>query len=156
MPNGSVMQPKTLIFIPTYNESGNVENMARQMLGLGLDADLLFMDDNSPDGTGAILDRLVKELPRLSVLHRQGKLGIGSAHIDGIRWAYDHGYERLITLDCDFTHNPADVARLMAISHGSDLVAGSRYLDRKSTRLNSSHLVISYAVFCLTKKKTIT
>ncbi|MBA3405826.1 MAG: glycosyltransferase, partial [Gemmatimonadaceae bacterium] len=122
------MQLKTLIFVPTYNERDNVENMVRQLAALGLDADLLFMDDNSPDGSGGILDRLAEEPLRLEVIHRTGKLGIGSAHIDGIRWAYDHGYDRLITLDCDFTHTPADVARVMQLCDGNDLVAGSRYL----------------------------
>ncbi|MDQ3244311.1 MAG: glycosyltransferase [Gemmatimonadota bacterium] len=122
------MPLKTLIFVPTYNERDNVENMVRQLAALGLDADLLFMDDNSPDGTGGILDRLAAEPLRLEVIHRSGKLGIGSAHIDGIRWAYDHGYDRLITLDCDFTHTPADVARVMQLCDGNDLVAGSRYM----------------------------
>lgn len=126
------MLPRTLIFIPTYNERDNVGSMVGQIVDLGLDADLLFMDDNSPDGTGDILDHLAAGLPRLSVLHRAGKLGIGSAHLDGIRWAYDHGYERLITLDCDFTHTPADVARVMALADGHDLVAGSRYMQENS------------------------
>ena len=122
------MQLKTLIFVPTCNERDNVENMVRQLAALGLDADLLFMDDNSPDGSGGILDRLAEEPLRLEVIHRTGKLGIGSAHIDGIRWAYDHGYDRLITLDCDFTHTPADVARVMHLCDGNDVVAGSRYM----------------------------
>lgn len=126
------MNPRTLIFIPTYNERDNAENMVRQIFDLGLDADLLFMDDNSPDGTGDVLDHLAAALPRMWVLHRAGKLGIGSAHLDGIRWAYDHGYERLITLDCDFTHTPADVARLMVLTEGNDLVAGSRYMQENS------------------------
>jgi dolichol-phosphate mannosyltransferase len=126
------MSPKTLVFIPTYNERDNAENMARAILALGLDADLLFMDDASPDGTGEILDRLAQEQPRLRVLHRSGKLGIGSAHLDGIRWAYDRGYERLVTLDCDFTHAPADVLRLVECSKDYDVTAGSRYLRKNS------------------------
>src|SRR6266542_1373614 len=104
------MPLKTLIFIPTYNERNNVEEMAKQILALGLDADLMFMDDNSPDGTGEILDRLARTHQRVLVRHRPEKLGIGSAHLDGVRWAYDHGYDSLITMDCDFTHSPADVA----------------------------------------------
>jgi dolichol-phosphate mannosyltransferase len=126
------MSRKTLVFVPTYNESDNVENMVRQLLALGVDADLLFIDDGSPDGTGQILDRLAVEIPRLSVLHRSGKLGIGSAHLDGIRWAYDKGYECLVTLDCDFTHSPADVPRLISLMGSHDLVAGSRYLEANS------------------------
>jgi dolichol-phosphate mannosyltransferase len=99
--------------VPTYNERHNVEKMVRDLLALPIESDLLFLDDNSPDGTGEILDRLSTEIPELTVIHRRGKLGIGSAHIDGIRWAYDHGFERLITLDCDFTHDPRDVMRLV-------------------------------------------
>lgn len=106
--------------------------MAGQLLALGLDADLLFMDDGSPDGTGEILDRLAAEHPRLTVIHRAGKLGIGSAHLDGIRWAYDHGYDRLITMDCDFTHKPAEVLRLIEYSDGYDVTVGSRYLKENS------------------------
>jgi dolichol-phosphate mannosyltransferase len=126
------MTLKTLIFIPTYNEFENVENMAEEILGLGLEADLLFMDDNSPDGTGEILDRLAAVRSRLLVVHRSGKLGIGSAHLDGIRWAYDHGYDRLITMDCDFTHSPSDVLRLIEHSEGYDVTVGSRYLREDS------------------------
>ena len=97
---------KTLIVIPTYNERENVRPMCEQIGALGLDADLLFIDDGSPDGTGALLDELTKEHPRLRVLHRPAKSGIGSAHQDGIALAYAEGYERLVTLDCDFTHSP--------------------------------------------------
>src|SRR5690349_11590310 len=101
------MSRKTLIFIPTYNERANVEPMCEQIFALGLDADLLFMDDGSPDGTGEALDGLRARYPRLRVIHRAGKNGIGSAHIEGIALAYDEGYRRLVTLDCDFTHSPS-------------------------------------------------
>jgi len=102
--------------------------MVRDLTALPIDADLLFIDDNSPDGTGAILDRLAAKNPRLTVLHRQGKLGIGSAHVAGIDWAYDHDFEFLITLDCDFTHDPGDVIRLFQNAPGYDVTVGSRYL----------------------------
>jgi dolichol-phosphate mannosyltransferase len=123
---------KTLIFIPTYDERDNVENMFRQLVALGLDADILFLDDNSPDGTGQILDNLAKDNPRLFVIHRPGRLGIGSAHVDGINWAYDHGYEILITLDCDFTHSPADVHRLLERSQTYAVTVGSRWMQSGS------------------------
>lgn len=126
------MSPKALIFIPTYNERENVENMARQLISLGLDADLHFMDDGSPDGTGEILDRLAGEFARLSVTHRSGKSGIGSAHLEGIRYAYHNGYEQLITMDCDFTHTPAEVLRLIENSDGYDVTVGSRYMRPNS------------------------
>jgi dolichol-phosphate mannosyltransferase len=95
-----------LIFIPTYNEHENVGRIIEQIEALNLDADLLFMDDNSPDGTGRLLDELATTRPRLTVMHRSGKLGIGSAHAEGINWAYAQGYRRLVTMDCDFTHSP--------------------------------------------------
>lgn len=106
--------------------------MFRQLAALGLDADILFLDDNSPDGTGQILDRLASENPRLSVIHRPGRLGIGTAHLDGIARAYNHGYDILITLDCDFTHSPADVLRLLERSDSFDLVVGSRWMKADS------------------------
>jgi dolichol-phosphate mannosyltransferase len=120
--------PRTLVFVPTYEERGNAGEMVSQLSSLGLDADLLFVDDASPDGTGDLLDELAKTHPRLTVLHRSGKLGIGSAHQDGLAWAFDRGYERLVTMDCDFTHAPADVPRLLEGSRDADLVVGSRFL----------------------------
>lgn len=123
---------KTLILIPTYNERENAQPMAEQILALGLDADLVFMDDHSPDGTGEILDRFALEHSKVSVLHRSGKLGIGSAHRDGIAFAYSQGYQRLITMDCDFTHSPADLPRLIEASHGFDVTVGSRHLRENS------------------------
>jgi dolichol-phosphate mannosyltransferase len=119
---------KTLIFVPTYDESDNVGPMVEQLVGLGLDADLLFVDDASPDGTGARLDALAATHTRLQVLHRPGRLGIGSAHQDGIAWAYERGYERIVTMDCDFTHAPVDIPRLLERSGDHDLVVGSRFL----------------------------
>jgi dolichol-phosphate mannosyltransferase len=128
----AVQPNKVLIFIPTYNESGNVERMCQELLSLPLQADLLFVDDNSPDGTGKILDCLAEEHPNLSVVHRPRKLGVGAAHLDGIRWAYQHGYETLVTMDCDFTHSPSDIPRLLEQFPGCDVVVGSRFLQKDS------------------------
>ena len=126
--------PKTLVFIPTYNERDNVEGIAAQILAQGLDADLLFMDDNSPDGTGEVLDRLAAKDSRVRVTHRTGKFGVGSAHLEGIRWAYAQGYELLVTMDCDFTHSPADMGRMIAALANHDIAVGSRYLQPGSLR----------------------
>jgi dolichol-phosphate mannosyltransferase len=123
---------RTLIFVPTYNERENVRELHRQLVALGRDYSLLFLDDNSPDGTGELLDELARTKGNLHVIHRAGKLGIGSAHIDGIVWAYDHGYDRLVTMDCDFTHSPSDIPRLVAHATGYDIVVGSRYLNENS------------------------
>jgi dolichol-phosphate mannosyltransferase len=128
----AAMPPKTLIFIPTYNEIANVGPMCEQILALGLDADLLFMDDGSPDGTGQRLDELAKGHPRLRVIHRAAKSGIGSAHYEGIDLAYREGYDRLVTLDCDFTHSPDLIPAFLARSDSADVVVGSRYLQRGS------------------------
>ncbi|MEW5694281.1 MAG: glycosyltransferase [Candidatus Hydrogenedentota bacterium] len=93
------MKNKTLVFIPTYNEK-NVENILTQIMVLNIPLDILFLDDNSPDGTGEILDNLAKKYDEVYVIHREGKMGIGSAHLEGIKWAYDNGYTKLITMDC--------------------------------------------------------
>lgn len=119
---------RTLIFIPTYNERDNVVPMCEQILALGLDADLIFMDDGSPDGTGTVLDRLAAAHPRVEIVHRACKSGIGSAHLDGIALAYERGYHRLITLDCDFTHSPSLIPLFLARVETADAVVGSRYL----------------------------
>ena len=126
------MSRETLIFIPTYNEGENIEEMVRQLLALSIDADLLFIDDNSPDGTGKILDLLAAKHSNISVQHRSGKLGIGTAHKIGLEWAYQQGYQNLVTMDCDFTHSPDYIPEFIRNSTDADIVVGSRYLQRGS------------------------
>jgi dolichol-phosphate mannosyltransferase len=125
-------RPDCLIFIPTYNEAENVGPMVEQIRALKLEADLLFVDDNSPDGTGEILDRIAARDERVRVIHREGKQGIGTAHKLGIERAYEEGYRTLITLDGDFTHPPQDIPRLLARAANCDLVVASRHLERDS------------------------
>lgn len=125
---------QTLIFIPTYNERENVEKICGEVLKCGLGAEILFIDDNSPDGTGEILDRLAKDQPSVHVLHRAAKSGIGSAHREAIRWAYAQGYTTLITMDCDFTHHPKYLAEFLQESQRYDVVVGSRYLQKDSLK----------------------
>ena len=123
------MTGQLLIFVPTYNERHNVERLCAELRALRLGADILFMDDGSPDGTGQVLDRLAAQFPDVHVVHRAAKLGIGTAHRTGIRYAYEHGYELLVTMDADFSHNPTDIPRLLdAHDDETDLVVGSRYL----------------------------
>lgn len=122
----------TLIFIPTFNEAQNVGRLFEQIWKLNLDANLLFLDDNSPDGTGEILDQLARDHPDVSVIHRVKKLGIGSAHQEGIRHAYEHGYDILITMDSDLTHSPADIRDFLAQKDRTDIVVGSRYMRHDS------------------------
>lgn len=118
--------------VPTYNEQDNAPRMVEAIHSLGLDADLLFIDDGSPDGTGRILESLRASHPRLAVRHRAGKNGIGSAHLEGIAYAYDNGYLRLVTLDCDFSHNPEDIPRFLHESESADVVVGSRWTTKNS------------------------
>ncbi len=124
------MKRDRLIFIPTYNEAGNVEAMWRALVDLKLDADILFMDDASPDGTGGILDRIRSADPSVHVIHRQSKLGIGTAHLEGIAWAYEHNYTILMTLDCDFTHRPEDLLKFLEGRESAEFLISSRYLSK--------------------------
>lgn len=124
--------PKTLIFIPTYNEVENVVRIFHEIKALALDADLLFLDDNSPDGTGDAVDRLARQNKGTFSIHRPKKSGIGSAHQAGIAWAYEKGYERLITMDCDFTHSPSYIFNFIEAGGKADLITGSRYLNSHS------------------------
>ena len=121
------MSLKTLVVVPTYNERDNAPLMVEAIKALDLDADVLFIDDNSPDGTGALLDAMCADYPRLSVRHRPGKNGIGSAHLDGIAVAYAGGYQRLVTLDSDFSHSPDDIPRFLRAAEAADVVVGSRW-----------------------------
>lgn len=125
-------ESRGLIFIPTYNERENVEKLINQLDQLHLGFDLLFVDDNSPDKTGEILDSIASNREDLFVIHRPSKLGIGSAHIDGIDWAYKKDYQLLITMDSDFSHSPAYILKLLENAKNSDVVVGSRYLQKNS------------------------
>jgi dolichol-phosphate mannosyltransferase len=118
------------VCLPTYNERENLEPMVAALLErLGPDDSVLVIDDRSPDGTGAIADRLAAEEPRVAVLHRQQKEGLGPAYIAGFRRALAYGAELVLEMDCDFSHDPADVPRLIAAAADADLVLGSRYAD---------------------------
>lgn len=125
-------QNNILIFIPTYNEVENVERIFNEIKALNLNADFLFLDDNSPDGTGKVIDAISQNNSNVHTIHRSGKLGIGSAHQDGIKWAYDHNYEMLITMDCDFTHSPSYITDFIKLSEKANIVIGSRYLKKDS------------------------
>ena len=121
--------PRAVLCLPTYNERENLEAMIRA-LGEVLDTTrdrVLVIDDGSPDGTGQIADRLAAELGWVSVLHRETKEGIGPAYIAGFRQALAEGAELVLEMDCDFSHDPADVPRLIAATAGADLALGSRY-----------------------------
>ena len=124
--------PAATICLPTYNERANIEPMIRALAPLG--ARVLVIDDNSPDGTGEIADRLAEELDFVSVLHRERKEGLGPAYVAGFRRALADGAELVLEMDCDFSHNPQDVPRLIAACEdGADLALGSRYVPGGGT-----------------------
>jgi dolichol-phosphate mannosyltransferase len=119
---------KTLVIIPTYDEKDNVGPISRAVFGALPDAHVLFVDDNSPDGTGALIDALVAADARVHVLHRPGKQGLGRAYIAGFTWALENGFDRIVEMDADFSHDPAALPRLVAAADEADLVIGSRYI----------------------------
>jgi len=121
---------KTTVIVPTYNEKENIESLVTQLLALPVTVDVIVVDDNSPDGTGAIADRLADENSgRVHVIHRAGKLGLGTAYVAGFHKAIAAGYELIITMDADFSHPPKNISDMVAkIGQGYDLVIGSRYV----------------------------
>ena len=119
--------PDALVCLPTYNERENLEGMLRALVPLGVR--VLVIDDNSPDGTGELAERLADELPGVAVLHRERKQGLGPAYLAGFREALRTDAEYVLEMDCDFSHDPADVARLVAACEaGADVALGSRYV----------------------------
>jgi dolichol-phosphate mannosyltransferase len=137
---------KALIVVPTYNEKENIENIIEAVLALGEGIEILIVDDNSPDGTGAIVDRLAGREARVHVIHREGKLGLGSAYIAGFKWALANTDARFIfEMDADFSHDPGAIPEFLEAAKDRDLVIGSRYL-RGITVINwpLSRLILSY------------
>jgi dolichol-phosphate mannosyltransferase len=120
---------KTIVIIPTYNEIENVEAISRAVMSLNPNFDILFIDDNSPDGTAEKVKSLMTEFSgRIFLEQRKGKLGLGTAYIHGFKWAIAKGYDFAIEMDCDFSHDPNDLPRLLnACLEGADLTIGSRY-----------------------------
>jgi dolichol-phosphate mannosyltransferase len=125
--------PRAVVCLPTYNELENLEPMLRALADK--DVRVLVIDDNSPDGTGRLADRLAAELDYVDVLHRERKEGLGPAYLAGFRHALAGGAELVLEMDCDFSHDPADVPRLIAATdEGPDLVLGSRYVKGGAVR----------------------
>jgi len=118
--------------IPTYNERENISPLVERLLKLNLEADILFIDDNSPDGTGNALDHYALKYKNITVIHREYKAGIGTAHQCGIEWAYVHNYTHLITMDGDFTHPPEDIPNLLNYSGDYNIVIGGRHAQKSS------------------------
>ncbi|MBC7930871.1 MAG: polyprenol monophosphomannose synthase [Rubrivivax sp.] len=118
---------RTLIVVPTYNERENVASLVAELLEVAPEADVMILDDNSPDGTADCAMELYGSNPRFSVMRRTGARGYGRSLVDGYRRALDAGYARLVQLDADFSHDPKTIPALVAASHKADVVIGSRY-----------------------------
>ncbi len=148
------MSNRLLIFIPTYNEAENIRLIYTLINQIQLPEpfDILFLDDNSPDGTGKIIDEIVGNDAQVFVIHRQGKQGIGSAHQTGIQWAYQNDYTTLITMDCDLTHSPEYLHRFYTYKENNAIVIGSRYLQKDSLRTwNMFRKTLTHSGHFLTK-----
>lgn len=121
--------PKTIIVVPTYNEKGNIHTVYDKIFKAAGGCHLLIVDDNSPDGTGKLADGIAKKDKRVFVLHRHGKLGLGSAYVAGMGWALDKGYQNVIAMDADLSHDPANIPKMLDLIQHNDLVIGSRYVQ---------------------------
>jgi dolichol-phosphate mannosyltransferase len=137
---------RALVVIPTYNEAANLPQLVPQVLAQDPRLEVLIVDDASPDGTGQLADSLAQREPRVHVLHREGKLGLGTAYIAGFRWALEQGYDYVFEMDADFSHDPAHLKEFLKAAVSADLVLGSRYLGGRVTVVNwpIARLMLSY------------
>jgi len=124
---------EALVCVPTYDEKDNVEAICKAILAASPELDVLVIDDNSPDGTGEIADRLAAQEPRIQVLHRAGKEGLGKAYLAGFAWALARGYRLVLEMDADFSHDPRHLPAILAAAGDADLVLGSRYVPGGGT-----------------------
>jgi len=140
------MRERGLVVIPTYNEVGNLTPLVEQVLAQDARLEILVVDDRSPDGTGQLAGALAQKEPRLHVLHREAKLGLGTAYITGFKWALERGYDFVFEMDADFSHDPAHLKDFLKAVPDADLVLGSRYLGGRVTVVNwpMGRLVLSY------------
>ena len=140
------MSERALVVVPTYNESSNIEQLLPLILEQDSRIDVLVVDDNSPDGTGKLVDAMAATNPRINALHRDAKLGLGTAYITGFRWALERDYEFIFEMDADFSHDPKHLPEFLVAIEDVDLVLGARYLDRRVTVVNwpVTRLLLSY------------
>jgi dolichol-phosphate mannosyltransferase len=123
------MSQKTLVIVPTYNEKDNLPPLIERVMRHPTDVEVLVVDDNSPDGTGKLADEIAAKNPRVHVLHRAQKSGLGRAYLAGFKWALERDYEFIFEMDGDFSHNPDDIPTLLQAAQAADLAIGSRYKD---------------------------
>jgi len=137
---------KALVIIPTYNEAVNLTHLVPQVLAQDPRLEVLVVDDNSPDGTGQLAEGLAVENPRVHVLHRSGKQGLGTAYLAGFKWGLERDYAYFFEMDADFSHDPAHLKEFLKAIEDADLVLGSRYLAGRVTVVNwpMGRLLLSY------------
>ncbi len=124
-----VQTERTLVIIPTYNEKENIGSVIELALAQAPNLDVLVVDDNSPDGTAGIVAEIARANPRVQLISRAGKLGLGTAYIAGFKWGLSRGYAFLIEMDADFSHDPREIPNMQKAMENADLVLGSRYID---------------------------
>lgn len=127
------MSVKAVVLLPTYNERDNLPRIVPQILAAA-PVDVCILDDNSPDGTGEVAEALAKDEPRMHVVHRPGREGLGKAYLAGFAWALERGYERIFEMDADLSHPPATIAEMLRLSETYDLVLGSRWVPGGGTK----------------------
>jgi dolichol-phosphate mannosyltransferase len=144
---GDALASRALVIVPTYNERANIERLIPAVLAQDKSLELLVVDDASPDGTGALVDAIAETNPRVHVLHRAGKLGLGTAYIAGFRWALERKYDLVFEMDADFSHNPETLPEFLSSVKEADLVIGSRYQNGRVNVVNwpMSRLLLSYS-----------
>lgn len=128
------MTMKCVVVIGTYNEVENIPSLLPDIIGLGEAYEAIVIDDNSPDGTGAVVERMSSQFPRIHVVHRERRLGYGSAYLEGFRAALSMGADYVVQMDADYSHNPQDVPRLVEAAHATDVAIGSRYVSGGGTQ----------------------
>jgi dolichol-phosphate mannosyltransferase len=122
-------RPKSMVIVPTYDELDNLRALIPRVLAVGPNIEILVVDDNSPDGSGAFVEETARRIPRVHCLRRPAKMGLGSAYRDGFRYALAHGAELIFEMDADFSHDPQEIPRFIEVARDADLVLGSRYLN---------------------------
>ena len=137
---------KPIAISPTYNETKNISELISRVLSSYDGIDILIVDDNSPDGTAHVVKEIIQKDKRVHILERSGKLGLGTAYCAGFQWALENGYDRIIQIDADMSHNPDDIVHLLAESKNSDVVIGSRYINGVNVvNWPLRRLILSYA-----------